>query len=212
MPKKQNKQRPGEEGSSAKRDEILDVATGLFLKYGYKGTSVNEMARCSGISKETIYRHFKNKRRLFSEALDKELKHYQGEPGYVIDPGDQADTKKTLKQYGTMLLKILLERRTLALRGLIFLESGIYPELGKLYYDLGPQRGYQVLEEYFDKKLKNGMKSRFNADKLSRYFSSLILYNVMLEYQCGIKRKISDKELEGYVGEVVDDFIDLYLN
>ena len=211
MQKKQSKPKPSRESSSTKKDEILDVAAGLFLKFGYKGTSVNEMARCSGISKETIYRHFKSKRKLFSEVVDKELQHYRGGPDYVIDPDDHADTKNALKQYGKMLLKILLEQRTLALRGLIFLESGVHPELGELYYKLGPLRGYQVLEKYFDNKLKNGMKSRFDAGKLSRYFASLILYNVMLEYQCGIKREISDKELDDYVNEVVDDFIGLYL-
>lgn len=211
MESKQLKPKSGGKKPNAKKDEILNVAAGLFLKFGYKGTSVNEMARCSGISKETIYRHFKSKRKLFSEVLDKELQHYQGEPGYVIDPGEHADTRKALKQYGKMLLNILLEKRTLGLRGLIFLESAVHPELGTLYYDLGPRRGYQVLEEYFDMRLKHGMKSRFDARKLSRYFAALVLYNVMLEYQCGVKRTISEQELDGHVDEVVDDFISLYI-
>ena len=208
---KHSKPKSGKKRTSAKKDEILDVAAGVFLKFGYKGTSVNEMARCSGISKETIYRHFESKQKLFSEVLDKELQHYQGESDYVIDPDEHTDTKKALKQYGKMLLKILLEKRTLSLRGLIFLESGIHPELGKLYYDLGPRRGYMVLKQYFDMKLKHGMKSQFDADKLSRYFAALVLYNVMLEYQCGVKRSISEKELDKHVDEIVDDFMNLYI-
>src|SRR5690606_10698485 len=46
----------------AKEQEVLDVATEYFLKHGYQGASINEMARQSGISKESIYRYFSSKK------------------------------------------------------------------------------------------------------------------------------------------------------
>lgn len=210
MPKKQIEKKSKARDSSAKKDEILNVAAELFLKLGYEGASVNEMARCSGISKETIYRHFKSKRNLFAEVVDKELNHYRSHLDYVLGLGRDADIKEALKLYGKALLKILLDKRTLALRGLIFLESGAQPELGKLYYNLGPNRGYKALEQYFAMKLQSGLKSRFDARKLSRYFAALIIYNLVLEYQCGINRKISEKQLDSHVEEVVDDFLSIY--
>ena len=61
--------------SSTKREAILEIASELFLSLGYKGASVNEMSRRSGISKETFYRYFKSKQELFVAVLDKELQN-----------------------------------------------------------------------------------------------------------------------------------------
>ncbi len=58
----------------AKEQEVLDVATEYFLQHGYRGASINAMARSSGISKESIYRYFSSKQQLF-EARDRPRAH-----------------------------------------------------------------------------------------------------------------------------------------
>ena len=49
-------------------DRILEVATGLFLQYGYKRTTVEDIATAAGIAKGSLYLHFKSKDDVFGAA------------------------------------------------------------------------------------------------------------------------------------------------
>lgn len=61
------------------KEEILNVATGLFLNIGFKSITMDDIAREMAISKKTIYSHYTNKTELVEEAsmqlLEKILDH-----------------------------------------------------------------------------------------------------------------------------------------
>jgi len=50
------------------RDEILHKATDLFLTLGFKSVTMDDLANEMGISKKTIYSHFKNKTQLVEDC------------------------------------------------------------------------------------------------------------------------------------------------
>jgi AcrR family transcriptional regulator len=54
---KQSPKRPAEE----RRRELLDAARSLFLKNGYRETSMDDIARKAGLTKGALYFHFSNK-------------------------------------------------------------------------------------------------------------------------------------------------------
>ncbi len=54
-----------------RRREILDAAMRCFARGGYHGTSMDDIVTESGLSKGTLYWHFKSKRDLFVELFDK---------------------------------------------------------------------------------------------------------------------------------------------
>ena len=56
---------PDEGRSARKRRVILETATELFLRNGYLGTSMDEVASVAGVSKQTVYKHFADKEGLF---------------------------------------------------------------------------------------------------------------------------------------------------
>ena len=55
--------------SARKRTAILDAATTVFLRKGYLGTSMDEIAALAAVSKQTVYKHFADKERLFAEIV-----------------------------------------------------------------------------------------------------------------------------------------------
>ena len=55
--------------STRKRKAILDAATTVFLRKGYLGTSMDEIAALAAVSKQTVYKQFADKERLFSEIV-----------------------------------------------------------------------------------------------------------------------------------------------
>lgn len=58
----------GEKGTLTRR-HILDCACPLFIRYGYKAVTMQDICRASGLSKGGLYRHYKDKPSLFSDLL-----------------------------------------------------------------------------------------------------------------------------------------------
>src|SRR6266403_3201577 len=54
---------------SPQREAILVAATAIFLRYGFKKTSMDDVARAAGVSRQGLYLYFDTKDLLFSESL-----------------------------------------------------------------------------------------------------------------------------------------------
>jgi TetR/AcrR family transcriptional repressor of mexJK operon len=59
----------GEHTSARKRRAIIEAATTVFLSNGYLGTTMDEIAARARVSRQTVYKHFADKERLFSEIV-----------------------------------------------------------------------------------------------------------------------------------------------
>ena len=55
--------------TSLARDRILEVATDLFYRQGYRATGINEVIDKSGVAKATFYKHFPSKDDLYEACL-----------------------------------------------------------------------------------------------------------------------------------------------
>jgi TetR/AcrR family transcriptional regulator len=53
------------------REKILKVATKLFAKYGFSGTSMDEIAERVGIRKASLYHHFSSKQEIYEELIER---------------------------------------------------------------------------------------------------------------------------------------------
>lgn len=62
---------------SKKRAAILVGAEEIFIRMGYKEASMDLIAETAGISKKTVYNHFKSKESLFEVIVDDILKQRQ---------------------------------------------------------------------------------------------------------------------------------------
>ena len=58
---------------SQRRDAILDAAIGVFGRFGFRKTSVDDLATAARISKQGLYLHFSSKEEVFQAALQKYL-------------------------------------------------------------------------------------------------------------------------------------------
>jgi AcrR family transcriptional regulator len=54
---------------TARRAAILDAAKAVFLRYGFKKTSMDDLARAAGLSRQGLYLHYKAKDALFKAAV-----------------------------------------------------------------------------------------------------------------------------------------------
>src|SRR5437773_350021 len=75
----------------AKWEAILVEAARAFARYGFKKTSVDEVARAAGVAKGTVYLGCSSKRDLFYQAILRDLRLWNAELAREIDPRAPAD-------------------------------------------------------------------------------------------------------------------------
>jgi TetR/AcrR family transcriptional repressor of mexJK operon len=187
-----------------KEQEVLNVAADYFLSHGYKGTSINAMARDSGISKESIYRYFSSKKELFEAVIAKELTEYKDKLQFLNFEYDSIAMDEALKRAAESILGAVTADVTLALRRLIFQETVTAPDIGEFYYEIGPQVAYKNLEKIFE---AHQAETDFNPQKLTHYFVAMILHRVMIQRDCGVREPLAENEVKDLANEVTDDFL-----
>lgn len=57
------------EATAPRQAPILEAALGVFLRYGYKKTSMDDVAHAAGISRQGLYLHFRAKEALFKAMV-----------------------------------------------------------------------------------------------------------------------------------------------
>jgi TetR/AcrR family transcriptional regulator, mexJK operon transcriptional repressor len=146
-----------ERRSDRKRRAILDAATERFLRNGYLGTSMDEIAADATVSKQTVYKHFADKQRLFREIVAMTVDEIS-DPNYeaVVALQDSGDVGADLRALAREQLARVMQPRLLQLRRLVIGESGRFPELGQLFYERGPGRTISALAAVFERLARRG--------------------------------------------------------
>jgi TetR/AcrR family transcriptional regulator len=69
-----------------RKQQIIDAATKSFSLFGYKATTMDQVAKLANVGKGTIYTFFKNKEELFDEIVSTLIKEMKEAAEQVIDP------------------------------------------------------------------------------------------------------------------------------
>jgi TetR/AcrR family transcriptional regulator, mexJK operon transcriptional repressor len=169
--------RPGEERrSDRKRRAIIEAATQAFLDHGYGGTSMDAIAAAAGVSKQTVYQHFGDKQRLFRELIAATVQSasdpVHDEVRRLRDSGRLDDD---LRDLARRLLRLVLQPTMLRLRRLVIAEARRFPELGRVFYDLGPGRTISALAETFAALTRQGLLDASDPMVAATQFNWLVM-------------------------------------
>jgi len=105
--------------SPAKRAVILEAAEQLFLRSGYLGTSIDEIAAAARVSKPTVYRHFGSKEDLFI-VLVTDITTRAGDGIHDLPAAQTVDElEEVLTGWATQQLKTVLTPRLMQMRRLV---------------------------------------------------------------------------------------------
>lgn len=166
----------GSKRSLRKRQAILDAATEVFLRDGYLGTSMDEIAALSEVSKQTVYKHFTSKEALFVEIVSS-LTDRTGDAVHDEMPPLQeaGDVAAYLEAYGYRQLSIVLTPRIMQLRRLVIGEVSRFPELARVLYVRGPQRAMDELAELFGQLSADGLLAVKDPAMAAVHFNWLVM-------------------------------------
>ncbi|MBE7637878.1 TetR family transcriptional regulator [Sneathiella sp. P13V-1] len=84
---------------SAKREQLIEVASELFNKYGYHAAGIDRVIEESGIAKTTLYRHFPSKEDLIVAVLKKLDMKYRDEMREFVEGRASGDQSRLLLSF-----------------------------------------------------------------------------------------------------------------
>lgn len=76
----------------ARQDAILDAAFGAFAAYGYRRTTMEDIARAAGLSRTALYLHFRSKEDIFRSLTERHFDQaFQDMETALTRPGQSAE-------------------------------------------------------------------------------------------------------------------------
>lgn len=134
-------QQESQQPTPRKRQVIADAALRVFLRQGFAGASVDEIAAEARVSKPTIYAHFGNKEALFRRIIAAIVEDaQQALSACTPTPAQDArDVMRELSEYAEIWMRSILQPDLLALRRLVIGEAARFPEVALAYYHSGPR-------------------------------------------------------------------------
>src|SRR4051794_24796705 len=117
---------------SAKRRQILDGASKVFMDLGFDAASMGEIARAAGVSKGTLYVYFADKNRLFEAIVEQEM---LGQQKAAFDFDTERDVATTLREFGQGYIELLCRPGGGSAIRTVMAIAERMPEVGRRFYE-----------------------------------------------------------------------------
>lgn len=141
--------------SDEKARQILDGAREVFLRDGFDGASMNDIARAAGVSKGTLYAYFESKEQLFV-ALIRHDKRQQAERACLWGERGGETPAETLRRIGRTVLDTMTRPEHVALVRTVMAAAPKFPAVGRAFYDSGPKYGTARFAVLLDRFVASG--------------------------------------------------------
>lgn len=118
----------------ARPAEIIDAAIELFTEKGYAATRLDDIAKCAGIAKATLYLYFDNKEDIFRAAANHAFESNLD----AIRAADSAPSTSLRERLPALLLGltgVAVENRFPAIFRMVISESHLFPDLARIWHD-----------------------------------------------------------------------------
>lgn len=112
---------------SAELDEVVrEAAVATFLEHGFNGTTMDVVARTAGITRQTLYARYSDKRALFVDVIRRALLHDQHDESTL---GLDDDLASSLMTIARSAMSRAVDPETIRLSVLLMNESPRFPDL-----------------------------------------------------------------------------------
>ena len=179
------------------KDKLLHIAAEMFLNLGFKSVTMDDIAREIGVSKKTIYSHFKNKTDLISEVTGSIFNAVCRGIDLIHDK--QKNPIIELFEIKRFVMLHLKDEKSSPQYQL----QKYYP---KIYLEI-KEKQFAYMQKSIKENLQRGLDKKLFRDNLNIDFISRLYFNGMI----GIK----DKELfplqKFSMNELMDFYIEYHL-
>jgi TetR/AcrR family transcriptional regulator, mexJK operon transcriptional repressor len=169
----------------AKREQIRDGASRLFLERGFSGASTDAIASEAGVSKQTLYAYYPSKEDLLFDVLRRmvEERARVGLPEALAgdSPRGREELRRTLDSVARGLISALMDENYVALVRIVIAETPRLPHLGRLFRSAVPERVLGGVGALLERAHREGAIRKVDAELAARAFVGPLLTYVLMD-------------------------------
>ncbi|SFZ90486.1 DNA-binding transcriptional regulator, AcrR family [Flaviramulus basaltis] len=129
---------------------LLECSVTKFLKFGSKSFTLDELSKDLGISKKTIYKHFKNKKELISNSILFLIDNYTEEYKIAIDKiEDPIEKVIVIYEIGLKYLKYFKP-------SFLFGLKKYYPKADEIFENFKKETVYEIVYGFLNEAKTKG--------------------------------------------------------
>ncbi|MFJ6821162.1 TetR/AcrR family transcriptional regulator [Streptomyces niveus] len=199
--------------SARKHQAIMEAATAAFMAKGYAGTSMDDIAKLAAVSKQTVYKHFADKEKLFAEIVLATTDRVDAMIDLVAGIPTDADAdalEEHLLRLSRQFLTALTQPQVLQLRRLIIANADTFPDLGAAWYEQGFERVLATLAATFQRLADQGLLRIDDPLLAANHFSGMLLWIPVNRAMFHGGPQHTQAELDHYADEGVRVFLAAY--
>ena len=193
-----------------KRARILQAAKAIFLKSGYHGTSMNQIAQEAGVTKLTVYNHFQDKANLFICAIQETCEESLCTKQFELDAA--ADFCQTFHSVCLRALQIIYSPEALKLEHVLFELAAEQSPLALQFFDASHTKLQNELAIFLQKAAQLGFIQADDPTYQTELILTLLLGVRHHKVLLGIIAVPNAQELEQIIQEAITLFLLKYRN
>ncbi|NDV98450.1 TetR/AcrR family transcriptional regulator [Salipiger sp. PrR002] len=191
-----------------KFEQVLDGARAIFLRDGFEGANVDEIAKAAGVSKATLYSYFPDKRLLFMEMASRQCALQSESAMTTIDPGQPPAV--VLPLVARSFLDFVLSDTGQRIFRICIAEADRFPDLGRQFYQTGPMFMHRKLTGYLEAARARGELKVEDIELAADQFTELCKAGIWIRAVFGVAARPGPAEITRVADGAVATFLARY--
>ena len=198
---------PSMSRSEQKREQILQAAKELFCEQGFPNTSMDEVAKLAGVSKQTVYSHFGCKDDLFVASIESKCLVHGVNQELLSDP---LTPEVSLALFAKHFGEVITSPEAITVFKACVSQSDSHPKISELFYSAGPKHILGLLAEYLAKVSEVGDYQFSNPHHCAVRLCLMVFGEVRMRLDLGLDVSDLLAEREQYINDTVEMFLKAY--
>ncbi len=184
----------------ARGERILNAAAELIVRWGYKKTTIDDIAKQAGVAKGTIYLHWKTREELFAAMIVREeLKLTEDMQQRIADDPEGATLHGMLKH------GILATMKRPIWKAILLRDADVLGELAQTNYaSEATQKNIDNFKAYFDLlRSQELIRTDLTMNRLVYLVNAISLGFLMIDSFLPAEFRVSDEEAANMLADTI---------
>ncbi len=196
--------------SDEKARQILDGARSIFLRDGFDGASMNDIARAAGVSKGTLYVYFQSKDQLFAALIRHDKRQQAEQVCHWTDLDTIDDVHGALLGLGQRFMEKMTLPEHVAQVRTVMAVAPKFPEIGRAFWETGPNFGIARFAAFLDRLVAAGRLDIADTRLAASLFLQMCQGDAFRRLMFCVSDAITADEIEAAVTAAVEVFLAAY--
>jgi AcrR family transcriptional regulator len=197
--------------SPERRQRIVAGAAAIFIRDGYEGASMSQIAAAASVSKGTLYNYFPSKQALFAAFVRQGCARLVEEIfGATEDDDGAGDAHAQLLRIGRAMLRMMVSADARAVYRVVVMEASKFPELAQAFVDSGPKILVGHMADWLTRQILAGRLSAPDPVFAAEQFFALTQARIVPRARTNADYLASDQEIDFVVQGAVRVFLAAY--